>query len=200
MKSCGSCTSARPRADRRRPATPHSERNPAMIALRPASVLGPCWQPAGRSERSHPIPRRRATGPSGADRMRPASRGDADPPTEWSETKNVRWKVEIPGRGSGTPVVWGDRIFVLTAVPQGVDAAAAHAPRGMMTPRLVHRYVVIAIDRARTARWSGNRSPARRPRARDPTRTTARSLRAPRSPTVSTSSRRSSRRGSTPTT
>ena len=32
----------------------------------------------------------------------------ATPPVEWSERKNIRWKVEIPGRGSGTPVVWGD--------------------------------------------------------------------------------------------
>ena len=71
----------------------------------------------------------------------------ADPPAEWSETTNVRWKIEIPGRGSGSPVVWGDRLFVLTAVPKGVDAAAAHEPRGMMTPRLVHRYVVMAISR-----------------------------------------------------
>src|SRR5262249_35005734 len=31
----------------------------------------------------------------------------ANPPVEWSETRNVRWKIEIPGRGSGTPVVWG---------------------------------------------------------------------------------------------
>jgi outer membrane protein assembly factor BamB len=72
----------------------------------------------------------------------------ADPPDEWSETKNVRWKIEIPGRGSGSPVIWGDRVFVLSAVPQGVDTAAAHEPRGMMTPRLVHRYVVMAINRA----------------------------------------------------
>lgn len=41
----------------------------------------------------------------------------ATPPTEWSSTKNVKWKVAIPGRGSGSPVVWGDRVFVVTAVP-----------------------------------------------------------------------------------
>jgi outer membrane protein assembly factor BamB len=72
----------------------------------------------------------------------------ADPPVEWSETQNVRWKVEVPGRGSGTPVVWGDRVFVTTAVPVGLDPLAAHEPRGMMTPRLPHRYVVMAFDRA----------------------------------------------------
>src|SRR5690606_231938 len=38
-----------------------------------------------------------------------------NPPVEWSETKNVQWKREIPGRGSATPIVWGDRIILLTA-------------------------------------------------------------------------------------
>ena len=51
----------------------------------------------------------------------------ARPPVEWSETKNVPWKVEIPGKGSATPVVWGDRIYVLTAVP-GEKRATAVAP------------------------------------------------------------------------
>ena len=52
----------------------------------------------------------------------------ASPPVEWSETKNVRWKVAIPGKGSATPVVWGDRLYVLTAVPGEKRAAAATAP------------------------------------------------------------------------
>jgi outer membrane protein assembly factor BamB len=42
---------------------------------------------------------------------------DANPPTEFSGTKNVKWKVAIPGRGSGSTVVWGDRLFVVSAVP-----------------------------------------------------------------------------------
>jgi outer membrane protein assembly factor BamB len=71
----------------------------------------------------------------------------ADPPIEWSETKNVRWKVEIPGRGSSSPVVWGNRIFLLTAVPAGVDSKDSHAPRGGL-PRISHRFIVLAIDRA----------------------------------------------------
>ena len=71
----------------------------------------------------------------------------ANPPVEWSETKNVRWKVEIPGRGSSSPVVWGDRVFLLTAVPVGVGGPSAHAPRGSVQPRDVHRFVVLAIDR-----------------------------------------------------
>ncbi|MCI0461538.1 MAG: PQQ-binding-like beta-propeller repeat protein, partial [Gemmataceae bacterium] len=40
-----------------------------------------------------------------------------NPPLNWDEKTNVRWKVAIPGIAHSTPVVWGDRIFVLTAVP-----------------------------------------------------------------------------------
>ena len=54
---------------------------------------------------------------------------NAKPPLEWSETKNIRWKKEIPGRGSGTPVVWGDRVYVLTAVPRST-APRLHGRRG----------------------------------------------------------------------
>ena len=42
-----------------------------------------------------------------------------DGPTEWSDTKNVAWKAEIPGRGYSTPVIAGHRIFVTTAIPRG---------------------------------------------------------------------------------
>jgi len=41
------------------------------------------------------------------------------PPLEWSETKNVRWKTALPGKGHSTPVVWGDQIFLTTAIPYG---------------------------------------------------------------------------------
>jgi outer membrane protein assembly factor BamB len=83
----------------------------------------------------------------------------ARPPVEWSETKNVRWKVAIPGKGSATPVVWGDRLYVLTAVPGEKRATApaappAEPPSGGGRPRLstppdaVHRFTVIALGRA----------------------------------------------------
>src|SRR5687767_4367923 len=39
-----------------------------------------------------------------------------DPPTKWSETENIKWKVAIPGEGSSTPIIWGDRIFLLSAI------------------------------------------------------------------------------------
>ena len=46
----------------------------------------------------------------------------ANPPTEWSSTKNVKWKVRIPGRGSGSPIVWENRVFVVTAEPTARSA------------------------------------------------------------------------------
>jgi outer membrane protein assembly factor BamB len=51
-----------------------------------------------------------------------------NPPLEWSEQKNVKWKVAIPGRGHATPILWENRIFVLTAVPQQKAALMAPAP------------------------------------------------------------------------
>ena len=42
-----------------------------------------------------------------------------NPPTTWSETENVKWKIKLPGRGTGTPIIWGNQIFVQTAIPTG---------------------------------------------------------------------------------
>ncbi len=45
---------------------------------------------------------------------------DAKPPLEWSETKNIKWKAAIPGNGSGSPVVWENKVFVTSAIaPDG---------------------------------------------------------------------------------
>jgi outer membrane protein assembly factor BamB len=55
------------------------------------------------------------------------ARGDA--PLHWSDTEHIKWKAEIPGRGHSSPVIWGDKIFVTTAVPTGVvPIAAAREP------------------------------------------------------------------------
>jgi outer membrane protein assembly factor BamB len=52
---------------------------------------------------------------------------EANPPTTWSETSNVKWKVKVPGSGQATPIIWDDRIFIQTAIPTGkkVEAKAA---------------------------------------------------------------------------
>jgi len=81
----------------------------------------------------------------------------ARPPIEWSESKNVRWKVPIPGKGSATPVVWGDRIYVLTAVPGEKRASAPSAAPAPGTgggrppntpPDAVQKFTVLALRRS----------------------------------------------------
>ncbi len=72
----------------------------------------------------------------------------ATPPLTWSENENIKWKIDIPGRGSSSPVVWGDKVFVTTAIPTGVDPESDHEPRGGLRDRGVHRFVVMAINRA----------------------------------------------------
>lgn len=49
----------------------------------------------------------------------------ANPPLQWSETKNVKWKTKISGFGTSTPILWGDRVFLLTAIPTGKKSAKA---------------------------------------------------------------------------
>jgi outer membrane protein assembly factor BamB len=65
---------------------------------------------------------------------------NAKPPLEWSETKNVRWKVPIPGVGKSTPVVWNDLVFVTSAIPK--------TPTKVGSADAVHQFVLFALSRA----------------------------------------------------
>src|SRR4051794_14794469 len=42
----------------------------------------------------------------------------SDLPLRWSKTQNVRWTAKLPGWGTSSPVVYGDRVFVTTQVAQ----------------------------------------------------------------------------------
>jgi outer membrane protein assembly factor BamB len=79
----------------------------------------------------------------------------ATPPVEWSETRNIAWKVKIPGYGSSTPVVWGDHIFVLTAVPTGERVEPAMSDEVLpewrrntgQTADHVQQFTILALNR-----------------------------------------------------
>lgn len=84
------------------------------------------------------------------------SSATAKPPTEWSESKNVKWKVAVPGLGNGSPVVWGDRVFLVTAVPtekKGEAAPQQNQRRGRRGRRRSsanmseHEFKVMCLDR-----------------------------------------------------
>ncbi len=67
----------------------------------------------------------------------------AQPPLEWSTTKNVKWKVAVEGRGSGSPIVWEDRLYVVTAV-ESPDQPGGNQ-RGRQLPKL--QFKLICFDR-----------------------------------------------------
>jgi outer membrane protein assembly factor BamB len=75
----------------------------------------------------------------------------ADPPLEWSETENIRWKTKLPGLGHSSPVVWGGLVFVTTAEMTGAKKSfTGVTPDGAhnnMDPLSDLRYAVLAIDR-----------------------------------------------------
>jgi outer membrane protein assembly factor BamB len=88
------------------------------------------------------------------------ARGDA--PLHFSDTKNVAWRATIPGRGHSSPVLWGDKIFVTTAVPVGEAAPAPPPPPaaqeksrrgpgggagGGAGAGREHKFVVLCLDR-----------------------------------------------------
>jgi outer membrane protein assembly factor BamB len=78
---------------------------------------------------------------------------DAEPPLEWNEEegKNIRWKTAIPGRGLSSPVVWGERIFLTTAIPFGeaLPPKPSTAPGNHDNLPVTHRqrFVALAVDR-----------------------------------------------------
>src|SRR6266496_2064655 len=42
-------------------------------------------------------------------------------PIHWSATAHVAWKTEIPGNGHASPIVWGNRLFTVAALPETED-------------------------------------------------------------------------------
>lgn len=68
-----------------------------------------------------------------------------DPPVEWSEEKNIRWKVAIPGKGHASPIVWDQTIFVATAIP--TDRENPVVGEGQIKPTQVLKFDLMALDR-----------------------------------------------------
>jgi outer membrane protein assembly factor BamB len=83
----------------------------------------------------------------------PGARGVSEEtglPDEWSTDRNVAWKTAIPGRGWSCPIVWGDAIFLTTAVSSGQEEDAKKGlyfggDRPSPSPHS-HRWEVISLD------------------------------------------------------
>lgn len=85
---------------------------------------------------------------------------DARLPEKWSPTENIAWKIDIPGHSWSSPVVWGNHVFVLTAINtaqpsptlNAVGTYLARSLGGPMTggdltkPTDEHRWVLYDVD------------------------------------------------------
>jgi outer membrane protein assembly factor BamB len=75
----------------------------------------------------------------------------AQPPIQWSETENIRWKIALPGKGHSTPIVLGDRLFLTTAIPYGEPVKPRLPPRPGTHDNLslthLHEFAVLAVSR-----------------------------------------------------
>ena len=76
----------------------------------------------------------------------------ANPPIEWSEKKNLRWKIELPGQGHSSPIVFGERVFIMTAVPIGSEQKpvfdSAPGVHDSVPVTRTNQYLVMALNRA----------------------------------------------------
>jgi outer membrane protein assembly factor BamB len=78
---------------------------------------------------------------------------EADPPLEWSEDTNVKWKVKVPGESTATPIVWGERIFVTSAVKteRTIELAEgepeATGQYRIVKPNNYYQFTVACVDR-----------------------------------------------------
>lgn len=85
----------------------------------------------------------------------------ADPPVTWDAKTNIKWHVDLPGKSSATPIVWGDTVFVITAVdtgkkgkPEDIAPVDAKFERKTEPPTNYHQFWVYAFDRnAGKPRW-----------------------------------------------
>jgi len=66
-----------------------------------------------------------------------------NPPVEWSEEHNVRWKIRLSGTGYSTPVIWGNNIFVSAAIPSETSTLSGRR----VTPGKPVKFIVMAVDR-----------------------------------------------------
>lgn len=76
------------------------------------------------------------------------------PPIEWAEDINVRWKTELAGRGYSSPIVWGDKVIVTSAVAIGEpvepknEGDSGFGARGQRpAPPVEHDFLVMAFSK-----------------------------------------------------
>jgi len=74
-----------------------------------------------------------------------------NPPISWDleKTQNVLWKTNIPGLSHSSPIVWGNQVFVITAVSSDANASFKAKDRGidLATDDAKHTWMIFALDK-----------------------------------------------------
>ena len=84
--------------------------------------------------------------------------GDSALPREWTETKNVAWKVPVHGRGWSSPVVLGGQVWLTTATRDGRELSVLAFDAA--TGRTLHDILLFRVDKPEdTARFNSFASP-----------------------------------------
>ena len=78
--------------------------------------------------------------------------GSFSTPVSWSidNSKNIKWKIPIPGLGHSSPIIWGNRIFVTTAISGKEDPELKVGLYGNIKPvddETVHQWKVYCLDK-----------------------------------------------------
>ena len=75
-------------------------------------------------------------------------------PVEWDNEKNIQWKVAMGGSGSSTPIIWGDKVFLLTAINTGQVDPSLPRPEdqpervfGIKHPNTSYKFAVLCLSR-----------------------------------------------------
>ncbi|MCX6259561.1 MAG: PQQ-binding-like beta-propeller repeat protein, partial [Bacteroidia bacterium] len=70
---------------------------------------------------------------------------------DFDKQENIRWKIEIPGMGISSPAIWGNRLFITTAVSTADKAGFKPGLYGDVTPiqdSSVHEWKVYCIEKS----------------------------------------------------
>src|SRR3954465_15582009 len=75
----------------------------------------------------------------------------ANPPIHWSETNNIRWKIPLPGKAHSSPIVFGDSVYLLSAVAVGPEQKPVYddAPGVHDSVPVTHRHQFLALSVSR---------------------------------------------------
>jgi outer membrane protein assembly factor BamB len=85
--------------------------------------------------------------------------GKGNPPVTWSETENIKWKVDVPGESLSSPIIWENKIFFQTAIKTDKkgevkkddsaqqNQSGGRRRRGSPPPTNIYKFDIVCMDR-----------------------------------------------------